>query len=145
MGQTGRMAALALSLAFVVTAITWAQGDTSGRVSIEAETIAVGIGATRGTGTLTYQGKEYAFTVKGVSLLDIGVSKVQAKGEVADLKKVEDFEGTYASVAAGGAMGSGAGAAVLTNQNGVKMVLTATGEGVRFTTAKGGLEITLKK
>jgi outer membrane immunogenic protein len=73
------------------------------------------------------------------------VSKVQAKGEVQGLKKVEDFEGMYAAVAAGGAMGSGRGAAVLENQKGVQMVLTATAEGVRFTTAPGGLEITLKK
>jgi hypothetical protein len=62
-------------------------------------------------------------TVEGLSVLDLGVAKVTARGEVKGLKKIEDFNGNYALVAAGGAAGGGAGSALLKNQNGVEMAL----------------------
>jgi len=40
-------------------------------------------------------------------VLDLGVSKVSAQGEVSDLQKLEDFSGTYAAAGAGAAAGPG--------------------------------------
>lgn len=139
-------AALALALACLTTgAMALAQGDTTGKVSIESKSVAIGVGVSWGEGTLVYRDKPYKFTVKGLSVADLGVAKVTANGDVMDLKKVEDFEGTYNAVAAGGALGAGGAAAALQNQNGVKMKLAGTGQGIKLTFATSGVEVRLKK
>jgi hypothetical protein len=78
-------------------------------------------------------------------VVDLGVSKVTAKGEVSKLNKLEDFSGNYVSAAAGAAVGGGAGVAALRNQNGVEMALTATAQGIRFAIPAGGVDIKLKQ
>src|SRR6266850_3552088 len=99
-----------------------------GTVSIESKSIAVGIGVSWGDGVLQYRGSSYAFSVDGLSVLDLGISKVTAAGNVANLKKLEDFTGNYVQAGAGAVVGGGAGAAVLRNQNGVEIALTATAQ-----------------
>lgn len=137
--------ALVLGFASLVVAATApAQSNTTGKVTVESKAVAVGVGVSWGDGTLTYRGKQHKFSVEGLSVLDLGVSKVSATGEVNDLKKLEDFAGTYAAAGAGAAAGGGAGVVALTNQNGVKMKLQATGQGVRLTAAGAGITIKLK-
>jgi hypothetical protein len=104
----------------------------------------LGVGVSWGDGTLTYRGKQHKFSLEGLSLVDLGASKVSGKGEVSDLKKLEDFSGTYTAAGAGAAAGGGAGVVALTNQNGVKMKLQATAQGVRLTAADAGITIKLK-
>jgi hypothetical protein len=71
--------------------------------------VAVGVGYSWGSGTLTFKGKKYPVQVEGLSVGEVGVSKATAQGEVFDLKKVEDFSGTYTAGEAGATMGGGAG------------------------------------
>ena len=138
---------LGFSMAFLMAAsgMAPAQVDTNGKVTLESKSVAVGVGVSWGDGVLEYRGKKYPFTVEGLSVLDLGVAKVSARGEVKNLNKLEDFTGTYALVAAGAGAGGGAGAALLKNQNGVEMALTATGQGVKLSTAQGGVGVKLKK
>lgn len=145
--MTVLLTVLGLSLAFLMAASSTAPGqsDTSGKVTLESKSVAIGVGVSWGDGILEYRGKKYPFTVEGLSVLDLGVAKVTARGEVKNLKKLEDFTGTYAMVAAGGGAGGGAGAAVLKNQNGVEMALMATGQGVMLSAAQGGVDVKLKK
>jgi hypothetical protein len=140
-------AVLGLGTAFLLAARSTApaQGDTSGKVTLESKSVAVGVGVSWGDGVLEYRGKKYPFTLEGLSVLDLGVAKVTARGEVKNLKKLEDFTGNFAMVAAGGAAGGGAGAALLKNQNGVEMALKATGQGVVLSAAQGGVDVKLKK
>jgi len=144
--RTGKlMTALVLGFSsLIVTATAPAQSDTTGTVSIESKSVALGVGVSWGDGTLTFRGKQHKFSVEGLSVVDLGVSRVSAKGEVSDLKKLEDFSGTYAAAGAGAAVGGGAGVVALTNQNGVKMKLQATAQGVRLTAAGAGVTIKLK-
>jgi hypothetical protein len=116
----------------------------SGTVTIESKSVALGIGVTWGEGKLSYEGKTYPFTVKGLSVLDLGVSKVSARGKVYHLHKVEDFSGTYAAAQAGAAVGGGMSVVALKNQNGVVMELSSTQTGVKLTLAGEGIEIKLK-
>ena len=116
-----------------------------GRSRLESKSVAVGVGVSWGDGILEYQGKKYTFTVEGLSVLDLGVAKVSARGEVKNLKKPEDFNGSYALVGTGAGVGGGAGAALLKNQNGVEMALVATGQGVKLSIAQGGVGVKLKK
>src|SRR6266508_1883296 len=71
------------------------------RVTIESKSVALGIGVSWGDGKLDYEGKTRDFSLRGLSVVDIGVSKVSARGKVFNLKKVEDFSGTYAGAQAG--------------------------------------------
>jgi hypothetical protein len=144
--RTGKlMTTLVLGFSsLVVTATAPAQSNTSGTVSVESTGVAIGVGVSWGDGILTYRGKQHKFSVEGLSVLDLGVSKVSAKGEVTDLKKLEDFAGTYAAAGAGAAAGGGVGVATLKNQNGVTMKLEATAQGVRLTAAAAGITIKLK-
>ncbi len=122
-----------------------AQEATSGKVAIESKSVAIGVGVSWGDGVLEYRGKKYPFTVEGLSVIDLGVSKVSARGDVTNLKKVEDFAGTYTAAGAGGTVGGGAAVAALKNQNGVDMKLTATTQGVKLTLAAAGVSIKLKQ
>jgi hypothetical protein len=135
-----------LSLASIVTAISMTAGQTdTGKVTLESKSVAIGIGVSWGDGVLEYQGKKYPFTVNGLSVLDLGISKVTARGDVAKLKKVEDFSGNYVAAGAGVTVGGGASAVVMKNQNGVEMTLTATTQGVKLALAAAGVDIKLKQ
>jgi hypothetical protein len=146
---------LGLTLASLVTAtsIARAQTDTkgkatqsdTGKVTLSSTSVAAGVGVSWGDGRLEYYGKKYPFSVKGLDVLNVGVSKVTAKGTVSNLKKLEDFDGNYVLSSAGAAVGGGAGAAALKNQNGVGMTLTGTSKGLKFSVAQGGVEVKLKQ
>jgi len=120
------------------------QDDTTGRISIDTRSIAIGIGVSWGDGVLEYRGKTYVFSVSGLSVLDLGISRASARGEVKNLRKIEDFPGNYVAATAGATVGGGGGVAALRNQNGVEMALTATARGVRLTVAGAGLDVRLK-
>ena len=47
------------------------------------------------------------------SIVDVGVAKVFANGDVFNLKNVEDFEGVFMAAVAGATLGGGAGAAAM--------------------------------
>jgi hypothetical protein len=92
-----------------------------------------------------YQGQEHPFSISGLSVVDLGISKVSATGDVFNLKKLSDFSGNYVATQAGAALGGGAGAIAMKNQNGVVMQLTGTGTGVKLTLAPKGVEVKLKQ
>ena len=121
-----------------------AEEKPSGTVSMESKSVAIGVGVSWGDGKLQYKGKTHTFSVKGLSVLDLGVSKVSARGKVYHLDKVEDFSGTYAAAQAGAAVGGGMSVVALKNENGVVMELSSTQTGVKLTLAGEGIEIKLK-
>ena len=113
----------------------------SGTVSLSTKSMAVGIGINWGTGILTFDGKEHPFSIKGLSVMDLGVSKASVKGEVYHLTKVSDFGGRYAAVEGGFALGKGEAEVTMKNTKGVVMNLWATTEGVQLTLGGKGLSI----
>ncbi len=114
-------------------------------VKLSGGSVAVGIGFSWGSGVLTYKGKEYPFSVQGLSAGEIGASSAEASGDVYGLKKLEDFNGNYTSTSAGAAIGGGGGAATMRNQNGVSMHLVATSRGLKLRAAVDGVKIQLKQ
>ena len=107
--------------------------------------VAVGIGWSWGEGTLTYQGNKYPVTVKGLSVIDVGITKATAFGKIYGLKKLEDFDGNYTSATAEGTLGGGAGATKMKNQNGVVIDLFTTTQGLNLKLAPSGVQLMLKK
>jgi len=115
-----------------------------GTVHMSAGSVAVGIGWTWGEGVLTVQGADHNFEVKGLSVADVGISKLSASGIVYNLKKLEDFNGIYHGLKAGASVGGGAGAVILKNEHGVELQLNSSGQGVKFAFGTQGVNIQLK-
>jgi Cu/Ag efflux protein CusF len=116
--------------------------EVSGTVEIESKAVAVGIGFQWGGGTLTmYDGSTHKFKLKGLSVLDVGVSSNTASGEVFKLTDPQDFVGTYLAGQAGGALGGGGASIVMKNKKGVVMRLESKQKGVRLTLAPEGISI----
>ena len=79
-----------------------------------------------GNGTLFYRGGAYPFTVGGLGIGGIGVSTIDAEGEVYKLKGVASFGGAYAQARYGFAIGTTSGGDLwLQNEAGVIMHLKA--------------------
>jgi len=116
--------------------------EVSGTVEIESKAVAVGIGFQWGGGTLTmYDGSTHKFKLKGLSVLDVGVSSIKASGEVFKLTDPQDFVGNYFAGQAGGALGGGGASIVMKNKKGVVMRLESKQKGVRLTLAPEGISI----
>ncbi len=113
----------------------------SATVAIETKAVAVGVGYSWGDGVLSFQGEEYTFKIKGLSVIDVGISSITAEGDVFNLEKVEDFPGTFSAAEAGVAVGGGAGTQVMKNQNGVVMRVTSKKVGVQLKLAPEGLKV----
>jgi hypothetical protein len=114
-------------------------------LTLSTGSVAVGVGFTWGNGVLTYQGKEHPFSIEGLSVVDVGISKAEATGVVYNLKRLEDFNGNYTGVTAGATVAGGAGATSVQNQNGVLINLTGTSQGLKFKLSVDGVKMTLKK
>src|SRR5215510_3231514 len=137
--------AVTTGLVLLVTTAVGAQETPVGKVTLESKTVAVGIGVSWGDGKLVYQDKEYTFSVSGLSVVDLGISKASATGDVFNLKKVSDFSGNYVAAQASAALAAGAGAIAMKNQNGVVMQLTGTGTGVKLALGPKGVDVKLKQ
>ena len=107
--------------------------------------VALGIGYSWGSGTLQYKGQKYPVEVKGLSIVDVGITKATSSGKVYNLKKLEDFNGNYTAGSAEGTVAGGAGALTMKNQNGVVIDVVSTTRGVNLKLALEGVKITLEK
>jgi len=126
------------------TAISGQATKPSGRVTMESRSIAAGVGVTWGDGKLTFKGKEYAFTINGLSVVDWGISRASAVGDVYNLTDVSKFAGTYAAAEAGFTLAGGAGGIAMRNSEGVIIHLRSTSRGASLTLGPAGLTIAMK-
>jgi len=113
-------------------------------VRVVSKSVAVGIGWTWGSGTLRCGSRTYPFKIDGLTVNAVGASKSDATGYVYDLKNVSDFPGTYAAVEAAGTLGGGKGIATFKNENGVRMTLHSTREGIEAKAAPEGVKVTFE-
>jgi hypothetical protein len=135
---------LAMALLALAGVVAAEDPKPSGTVSLETKAVAIGVGVSWGSGVLNFQGEEHAFKVRGLSVVDVGISTASAVGEVYHLENVADFAGTFTAAEAGIAVGGGAGAQVMKNQNGVVMRLTSAKAGVQLKLAPEGIKVELE-
>lgn len=103
----------------------------SGTLTIEQVQIAFIGSGNLGGGTLIFKGGKYDFTVGGLGIGGIGVSKMEATGTVYNLNRLEDFPGAYIQGRYGLAIGDISGGELfLQNTNGVGMRLKAKRSGL---------------
>jgi len=143
-----RASAVAVAVGLLASAPAFAKGSKgpapSGSVRIEKTSVGLGIGGSWGGGTLTYKGKRYPFSVDGLDVGGIGFSKTSLNGSVYNLKNLADFNGTYTSVGASATVGGGGSVSTMQNQNGVKIRMGGTSEGLRLKAGMDGLKLQLK-
>jgi chemotaxis protein MotB len=140
----GRAQNRRVDLTLVAASTVPAQASaTVGTVEFSGGSVAAGIGFSWGSGTLVYNGQTHHFKISGLALLGVGISSVDASGEVSGLNSVADFNGTYSLGAAGAAVGVGGSVAALQNEHGVVMNISATKVGLHFQVGVGGATVTL--
>ena len=103
--------------------------------------IALGVGANWGDGMLTFDGYEYPFSIKGLSIWDFGAAGFTGSGTVHNLTRAEDFNGKYTTV--GGLLTVLADGSTLTmrNEKGVSIDLVIATPGFKVSLGEGGIEM----
>ncbi|MGE5218307.1 MAG: DUF1134 domain-containing protein [Chloroflexota bacterium] len=119
--------------------------QSDGMVRLTGKSVGAIVGFSWGSGILTYKGKEYPFTISGISAGDVGYTSAELTGEVFGLKNVEDFNGTYATLGAGITLAGGGEAVTMKNQNGVVLNLTGATQGLNFKLGVDGVKIELTR
>jgi hypothetical protein len=140
--------ALTAGIFFGLTSVCLAaaQQVPTGTIELSGGSLAAGIGYTWGTGTLIFEGKEYAVTVDGLSLLNLAASSYTASGTVYNLTTPSDINGTYTAISSGigGTIAGGAPETTMKNPHGVIIEMTATHKGLGFNLGPNGVTISLK-
>ena len=103
------------------------------------------IGASGGSGTLTFHGQQYPISIGGLSYgIVFGASETFFHGTVSNIRSPSDVAGVYGAAGAGAAIGAGAQAIVLTNQNGAVLSLTGRQVGLQINADLSGLSISVR-
>lgn len=140
---------LSLGLALTVfLALTPTQAqqryDPMGRVTVELTDIGIGIGFSSGHGSVRFHGKNYYFTVQGLSVGDVGISKVSAVGHVYNMRDIRDFPGNYVAAGAGLTLAGGIGGITMRNQRGVIINLQSVQQGISLNIGPQGFTIKMR-
>ncbi len=140
----------AIRAALILLAVTCAGLATSvyadsGRIRFNVVKAGFIVGGSGGTGTLAFHGKSYPLAIGGVSWgFTFGASATDFVGTVSNIRRASDVNGVYGAVGAGAAVGPGAGAIVLTNQNGAVLTLSGRQAGLIVAADLNGLVISLR-
>lgn len=117
--------------------------------SIEIEQVRVGVlavGTSIGGGRLRFRGEEHRFAVRGIEFGSVGVSSLSARGEVFNLRRLEDFAGRYTERVVPRAPGAGSGPETrfLRNAAGVELRLRTERAGGQWRFNEAGVTIELR-
>ena len=121
-----------------------AQAD-SGTIRISVVKGGWFIGASAGSGTLTFNGRQYPLSIGGIDWgLVFGASQTYLSGRVRNINRPSDVEGVYVAGGAGATVGSGVRAIVLTNAKGAVLELSGRQTGLMVNADLSGLAISLR-
>jgi hypothetical protein len=138
-------ASLVALLALAGAAFMSAAYADSGGISFSVIKAGFVIGGSAGSGTLTFQGRQYALGIGGLSYgFTFGASETRFRGTVSNINRASDVSGVYAAGNVGAAIGRGAQAIVLTNQHGAVLTLSGSSVGAIVSADLNGLVITVK-
>jgi hypothetical protein len=133
---TAALTGLALSSA--------AYADT-GTISLRIVKAGFVVGGSAGSGTLSFHGRNYPISIGGLSYgFTFGASETRFHGTVSNIRRPSDVNGVYGQAGAGAAIGRGAQAVVLTNQNGATLALSGGQTGLIVSADLSGLALSVK-
>lgn len=142
---TATLAAAAASLALPRTLLAESKPAPSATIDIDETQVALLIGGNFGGGTLNFGGRSYKFTIGGLGVGGLGVSRIQAYGHAYNLKEIWQFPGVYGSARVGWTFGqSGDGTLWLQNPHDVVLELKTKRQGLALSAGVDGIYIEMK-
>ena len=139
-----RAALIALTALSGVSLVSAARAD-EGTIRISVVKAGWVIGGSGGSGVLNFHGRSYPLSIGGISYgIVFGASQTDLRGRVRDIRRPSVVAGVYGAAGAGLAVGRGASAIVLTNQNGAILELSGRQTGLIANADLSGLAITLR-
>ncbi len=139
-----RLALFFVVLALASNGVAAEKEKPSATLTMESKSIAAGVGITWGDGKMNFKGKDYPFSIDGLTLVDFGISKASATGDVYNLTDAAKLGGTYVAAEAGITLAGGVGGMVLRNQEGVVLHIRSTSKGAKLQLGASGLTIKMK-
>ena len=139
-----RLAVFFIVMVLASSAVAAEKATPSGKLTMESKSIAIGVGVTWGDGKLSFKGKDYSFSIDGLTLVDFGISKASATGDVYNLTDSAKLAGTYVAAEAGITLAGGVGGMVLRNQDGVIIHIRSVSKGAKLQLGTSGLTIKMK-
>ena len=139
-----RAALIALTALTGVSLASAARAD-EGTIRISVVKAGWVIGGSGGNGVLNFHGRNYPLSIGGVSYgIVFGASQTDLRGRVSNIRRPSDVAGVYGAAGAGLAVGRGASAIVLTNQNGAILELSGRQTGLIANADLSGLAISMR-
>jgi hypothetical protein len=139
------LVALVALFAFAGAGLISAAHADSGGISFRVIKAGFIVGGSGGSGTLSFHGRRYSLGIGGISYgFTFGASETRFHGTVSNIHRASDVSGVYAAGNVGAAVGRGAQAIVLTNQNGAVLTLTGSSVGAIVSADLNGLAITVR-
>jgi len=117
----------------------------AGTVDINQTRLSFLVSGHAGGGVLHYRGRDYPFTIGGLGVGGIGVTKLTATGEVYNLPSAAAFPGMYSQFRTGVALGdNGGGKLWLKSGQGVVLKLRGTSKGIGLTMGADAVNISYR-
>ncbi len=116
-------------------------GAPDATVEMHVTHVGIGIGFTKGEGYVEYKGKHYRFKVTGLDAVGVGITTLNAEGDVYNMASLDDFPGTYYGAEAGGTFIEHAKGMVIKNSKGVVIDMRASKTGLGLRLGDQGLKI----
>jgi hypothetical protein len=144
-GLRASLIALAALAPLAGASLSSAHAD-SGTIRISIVKAGWIIGGSGGSGVLVFHGRRYPLAIGGLSYgLVFGAAQAELRGRVSNIRRPSDVEGVYGAAGAGLAVGRGAGAIVLTNQNGAVLELSGRQVGLLANADLSGMALSLRR
>ena len=138
-------ASLIAMLALAGAALSSAAYADEGGISFSVIKAGFIVGGSAGSGWLTFHGQRYPLGIGGLSYgFTFGASETRFRGTVSHIRRPSDVSGVYAAGNVGAAVGRGAQAIVLANQNGAILTLSGSSVGAIVSADLNGLVLTVK-
>ena len=132
-------------IAIMGASVSTAAYADSGTIRINVLKAGWILGASGGSGILTFHGQHYALSVGGVDWgFVFGASQTSLHGTVRNISRPSDVAGVYGAGGAGVALGRGVRGIVLTNQKGAILELSGQQTGLMVNADLSGLAISLQ-
>jgi len=144
-----RLAKFALALALALLAAPAAAAaetlHPAGTVDIDQTRVAFVLSGNGGGGVLHFKGHDYPFSIGGLGVGGIGVSKLKATGTVYNMRDTHQFTGAYSQLRTGYAAGdSGSGKLWLKNGDGVVIALKGKSKGLALSLGADVVNVSFK-
>jgi hypothetical protein len=131
------------SLVFPMLAQAEDSGAPVAKLTLTGGGVAAGIGFSWGSGTLVFQNKTYPVKVMGLAVADVGLSSIDATGDVYHLTRLEDFNRAYAAAGAGATLIGGGSIVTMQNGQGVVVRLRSQQTGIRLSLGLSGITMSV--